>query len=78
MRGQVVVYWLRNVPVIMPVFLRDGSAQTIARAATLREKLQIKLAVSPSHSTLTPGQPVPALISITPGVWQGSHWSTKF
>ena len=30
-------------------------------AATLRQKLQIKRFISPSHSTLTPGQPVPAL-----------------
>ena len=30
-------------------------------AAVLRLKLQIKLSISPSHSVLTPGQPVPAL-----------------
>ena len=30
-------------------------------AATVRQKLQIKLSTSPSHSTLTLGQPVPAL-----------------
>ena len=45
----------------MRVYLRDGSAQTILRAATLRQKLQIKLSTSPSHSILTPGRPVPAL-----------------
>ena len=45
----------------MLVFLRDGSSQTILRAATLREKLQIQLSTSPSHSILTLGQPVPAL-----------------
>ena len=45
----------------MRVYLRDGSAQTILRAATLRQKLQIKLSISPSHSILTPGRPVPAL-----------------
>ena len=43
------------------VYLRDGSAQTILRAATLRQKLQIKLSTSPSHSILTPGPPVPVL-----------------
>ena len=43
------------------VYLRDGSAQTILRAATLRKKLQMKLSTSPSHSILTPGRPVPAL-----------------
>ena len=30
-------------------------------AATLRQKLQIKLSISPSHSILTSGLPVPAL-----------------
>ena len=43
------------------VYLRDTSAQTILRAATLREKLQIQLSTSHSHSILTPGQPVLAL-----------------
>ena len=53
----------------MLVYLRDGSAQTTVRSATLRQKLQIKLAVSTSHSVLTPGRPVP----ITPDSWQGSQ-----
>ena len=44
-----------------PLHLRDGPAQTIVRAATLREKLQIKLGISSSHSTPTGGQPVPML-----------------
>ena len=30
----------------MLVYLRDGSAQTILRAATLRQKLQAKLSIS--------------------------------
>ena len=45
----------------MPVYLRDGFAQTILRAATLRQKLQIQLSIPPSHSTLTPYRPVPVL-----------------
>ena len=45
----------------MLVYLKDGSAQTILHAATLRQKLQIKLSNLPNHSILTPGQPVPAL-----------------
>ena len=40
----------------MLVYLRGGSV----RAATLEWKLQIKLAISLSHSILTTGQPVPA------------------
>ena len=43
----------------MLVYLRDGSAQTSVRATTLRHKLQINLAISSSHSILTPDQPVP-------------------
>ena len=43
------------------MYLRDESAQTILHAATLRQKLQIKLSTSPSHSIVTLGQPVPAL-----------------
>ena len=45
----------------MPVYFLDNSAQAIACATILRQKLRIKLSTSPSHSILTPGQPVPAL-----------------
>ena len=38
----------------MLVYLKDGSAKTILLAATLRQKQQIKLSISPSHSILTP------------------------
>ena len=42
----------------MLVHLGDGPAQTSFRAATLSQKLQIKLSISPCHNTVTP---VPAL-----------------
>ena len=42
----------------MLVYLR---AQTIVHAATQTQKQQTQLATSPSHSLLTPGQPVLAL-----------------
>ena len=45
----------------MLLYLRDGSAQTVLRAATLTYKLQIQLSTSPSRSILTPGRPVPML-----------------
>ena len=38
----------------MLVYLRDGSAQTVVCADALRQKFQIKLSISPSHSVLTP------------------------
>ena len=62
-------------PTNMLVYHKDGSAQAILCAATLRRKLQIKLSTSPSHSILTPGRPV---LALTPGAWQGSHWSANF
>ena len=45
------------------MYLRHGPSWTIVRtrAATLRQKLQIELVVSPSHSIPTSGQPVIAL-----------------
>ena len=60
-RAVVVCWLLVKRPSNTLVYLRDGSAQTIARAATLRQKLQIKLSTSSSHSILTSGRPVPAL-----------------
>ena len=57
----LLVWWGAERPSNMPVYLGNGSARTILRVATLRQKLQIKLSISPSHSILTPGQPVPAL-----------------
>ena len=43
------------------VFVGVSQGRICLRAATLRQKLQTKLSTSPSHSMLTPGQPVPAL-----------------
>ena len=53
----LVALWLSN----MTVYLRDGSAWTNLTAATMRQNLQIKLAISPNYSILTLGQPVVAL-----------------
>ena len=55
-------------PSNMLVYLRGGSARTIVRAATLSQKLRIQLSISPSHSILTPGQPVLR----TPGAWSAN------
>ena len=62
----------------MLVYLRDGSAQTILRAATLRKKLQIQLSTSPSHSILTPDRPVPALTLYRQAPGRVAHWSANF
>ena len=61
----------------MLAYLRDRSAQTIVRAATLRQKLQVKLPISPTHGVLTPGPTSPSDDPLTPDAWQGSHWSTS-
>ena len=45
----------------MLVYLTDVSALSTVRAATPRQKWLTKLSMSPSHSILTPNQPVPAL-----------------
>ena len=47
------VGWLLNFQATCWVYLREGSTQTIVCAATLRSDLQIKLAISSSHSKLT-------------------------
>ena len=62
--------WLLNVSATGKVYLRDGSAETIVRADTLKWKLQIELISSLSRSTLSPGRPVPSQ------TWQDSHQST--
>ena len=58
--GIIVVSWL-NMPATCKVFLKDRFVWTSLITATLTQKLQIQLAVSPSHSMLTAGQPVLAL-----------------
>ena len=60
------------------VYLRDGSGQAIGCAATLRYKLQIKLSTSPSHSILTPGQPVPALTMYRQAAGRVTHGVPTF
>ena len=57
----LAVSWLLNVPAICKKYFKDGSAQTAVRAATLRWKLQTKLALSSSHSIPTTDQSVQAL-----------------
>ena len=47
---------LPHVTATDKVYLRIRSARKIGRAATLKCKMQIKLANSPSHSKLTPGK----------------------
>ena len=42
-------------------YLKDRSAQTVVLAATLRQRLKIKLSISPSHRKLISGEPDPAL-----------------
>ena len=80
-RGWFVCLLVAERPSNTRVYLRDASAKTTLRAATLRQKLQTKLSISPSHSILTPGQPVPALTlylqapgRVATGVPILSHW----
>ena len=59
----------------MLVYLRDGSAQTILRTATLRQKFFFYLTQSQYTDT---GPTSPSADPIVPGAWQGSHWSANF
>ena len=60
------------------MYLRDGSAQTILRAATLEiEVADPTFYLTQSQYTDT-GPTSPSADSITPGAWQGSHWSANF
>ena len=64
----------------MQVYLRDGSAQTAVRAATLTQKLDITCPISSSHGILTPDQQSqrwPYNI-IRLGAWQAGHLSYQF
>ena len=56
------------------VYYSDGSEPT----ATLRQKMQIKVAISPSDSVLAQCQPVPELTLKTSYTRPGSHQTTGF
>ena len=68
---------LLNVPFHTLVYFRDGSAQTILRAATLRQKLQIKAFHLTQSQYTDTGPTSPRADPITPGAWQGSHWNAN-
>ena len=64
---------------VMLCYVMNGSAQTIVRAATLRQKLQIKVTFYLTKSQyIDTGPTSPSADPITPGAWQGSHWSANF
>ena len=65
-------------PSNMPVYLRDGSAQTILRAAhTEIEAADQTFHLTQSQYTDT-GPTGPSTVPISPFPWQGSHWSANF
>ena len=68
-QSYIVVGWLLWRPSNMLVNLGGGYAQTIVRAATLRQKPQIKFAVSLGHGRPTPRKPVPRLV-LQRQVWE--------
>ena len=62
-KEEFVAGWLRSRlagyrPNNMLLYLRQGFAEASIRAVIVRQKLQVKLAISSSHSTLTPGHPL--------------------
>ena len=66
---------LVNVPFHTLVYFRDGSAQTSLRAATLRQKLQIKAFHLTQSQYTDTGPTSPRADPTIPGAWQGSHWN---
>ena len=56
---------------------QDGCAQTILSAATLIEAVDVTCYLVQSQYT-DMGLISPSMDPVTPGVWQGSHWSTNF
>ena len=68
---------LPNIPFHTLVYFRDGSAQTILRAATLRQKLQIKAFHLTQSQYTDTGPTSPRADPIAPGAWQGSHWNAN-
>ena len=61
----------------MLMYLRNGSAQTIARAAIEIEVADPTFHLTQSQYTDT-GPTSPCSDPITPGAWHGSHWSAHF
>ena len=61
----------------MLVYLRDGSAQAILHAATQTEVVYQTFDLTQSQYTDI-GPTSPSADPITPGDWQGSHWSGYF
>ena len=61
----------------MRVYLRDGSAQTIFTCCHIEIELaDPKFYLTQSQYTDT-GPTSPSADPITPGTWQGSHWSAN-
>ena len=54
------------------VYTSGPFASTIVHAATPRKKLQIKLAISPSHRIMIPGEHVQVLIPLRQAPWRAA------
>ena len=60
------------------MYLRDGSAHTILRAATLEIEVADQTFYLTQSQYTDNGPTSPNADPITPGAWQGSHWSANF
>ena len=61
----------------MLVYLKDGPAQTVLQAATVRQVADQTLDLTQSQYTDT-SPTSPSVDFTTPDTWQGSHWNTSF
>ena len=55
--SEMFAHSLLNVPITYELYPRDESALTSVHDVTLREKVPVKLAISPIHVILKPGLP---------------------
>ena len=67
-----------ELPSIMLVYLRDGSAQTIIRAATTEVEAADPTFYLTQSQYIDTGPTSPSADPITPGAWQGSHLRANF
>ena len=65
-------------PSNMLVYLRDGSAHTVVRAATCETEVADQTFCLTESQYSQTGPTSPSADPLTPGAWQGSRWSANF
>ena len=74
----LLVGWLLNVPATCQCISGTNLRRQFLRAATLRWKLSDQTFHLTQSQYTDTGPTSPSADPITPGAWQGSHWSANF